>query len=82
MHKVRQFSFPEGIVILWAQLSVHQRTLGLRDRDLSDFVSVSSVFAMGVPFLSGIIADKIGEFKVGALSLFLNYLFNSFDFNL
>ncbi|KAK8405618.1 hypothetical protein O3P69_001856 [Scylla paramamosain] len=52
-----------SIVILWPQLTVHQATLGLSVAHTGIFSTVLSVSGI-VPFLCGIVGDKIGNYKM------------------
>ncbi|RXG60981.1 hypothetical protein Avbf_06628 [Armadillidium vulgare] len=51
-----------GVVISWAQLTIHQSTLNLSSRDTASFTSVSALLGIIIPLSSGAVADKIGNF--------------------
>jgi MFS family permease len=70
---VVQFIFPfncrvlkstTGVGVLLPFTTIHMKSLGLSFQEVGSIYGVSSIAAILSPFLIGLIADKLGNFKV------------------
>jgi MFS family permease len=58
------FSFPKGIGVLLPYMTIHMKSLGISVEETAIIYGVFPLFSIFAPYAMGIIADKLGNFKV------------------
>lgn len=58
-----------AILVLYPYLTIHMRELGINVEETAIMSAVTPVVAILMPPLAGMIADKIGNFRVGIRNL-------------
>lgn len=53
------------MLVLYPYLTIHMRELGINVEETAIMSAVTPVVAIVMPPIAGIIADRIGNFKVG-----------------
>ncbi|XP_068249756.1 major facilitator superfamily domain-containing protein 6-like [Palaemon carinicauda] len=53
-----------AVVIIWPQFTIHQKALGLTEYQTGIISTVTSTVAIFYPICSGIIGDKVGNFRI------------------
>ncbi|XP_050738506.1 major facilitator superfamily domain-containing protein 6-like isoform X1 [Eriocheir sinensis] len=64
VYKMIYFTLLAGVVILWPQFTVHQASLGLTVAHTGTFSAIVSGVSVVIPFLSGVLGDKMGNYKI------------------
>lgn len=65
----------KGYGVLFPFIPIHMKSLGMSLEEIGAVYATSSVCAILAPFFAGIVADKLGNFKVkSSNSLLLNWI--------
>ena len=56
--------YPVGIGVLLPNMTIHMKSLGISVEETAIIYGVFPIFSIFAPYAMGIIADKLGNFKV------------------
>ncbi|XP_064089192.1 major facilitator superfamily domain-containing protein 6-like [Macrobrachium nipponense] len=62
--KCTYFFLLSAIVLIYPQLTIHQKTLGLDEYQTGTIASVISVSTIFFPFIGGFVGDKVGNYRI------------------
>ncbi|XP_068249760.1 major facilitator superfamily domain-containing protein 6-like isoform X2 [Palaemon carinicauda] len=62
--KCNYFFLLSAVVILWPQITIHQKSLGLTEYHTGTIASVISASNIIFPILGGCVGDKVGNYKI------------------
>ena len=60
---------PPALFVLYPYLTIHMRELGINVEETAIMSAVTPIVAIIMPPLAGMIADRIGNFRVRAIKL-------------
>jgi hypothetical protein len=72
------FSFGNGMAgygVLFPYAAIHMKSLGISVEETGAIYSVNAVLSVLIPICSGMIADKLGNFKVIQFKDISQYIF-------
>ena len=69
--------YPVGIGVLLPYMTIHMKSLGISVEETAIIYGVFPLFTIFAPYIMGMIADKMGNFKV-KLSILNSGIFSRF----